>query len=32
LTKENAKEAAIQLISKKDAIDMVDAEAKIKKS
>jgi len=32
LSKENAKEAATELISKKDGIDMVDAEAKIRKS
>ena len=32
MTKENAKEAAIELISQKDKIEYVDAEAKIKKS
>jgi hypothetical protein len=32
LTKENAKEAAIELVSIKDKIDIVDAEAKVKKS
>ena len=32
LTKDNAKEAAIELISKKDGIDWVDAETKVKKS
>jgi hypothetical protein len=32
LTKDGAKEAAISLISKKDGMDMTDAEAKIKKS
>ena len=32
LSKENAKEAATELLSKKDGIDMVDAEAKMRKS
>ena len=32
LTKDNAKEAAIELISKKNGIDWVDAETKVKKS
>ena len=32
LTKENAKEASIELISKKNGIDYMDAEAKVKKS
>ena len=32
LTKDNAKEASIELISKKDNIDYMDAEAKVKKS
>ena len=32
LTKDNAKEASIELISKKNNIDYTDAEAKVKKS
>ena len=32
LTKDNAKEATIELYSKKNGIDYTDAEAKVKKS
>jgi hypothetical protein len=32
MTKANAEEAAVELISKKDGMDLVDAEAKVKKS